>query len=172
MTLVGFPPVSDGDLMRLGDLNPGWSFERDDEGAITVSPTSWKGGAASSEATRQLWVSVKAGAGGLVLESSTGFRMSTNAIRSPDASWVSQERFAAAAVSHPDDFYPGAPDVAIEIASPSDQWALVCAKIEMYAREGTTYAVALDPRTALVFALGRLPRGITLDLEAIIRAGS
>jgi Uma2 family endonuclease len=172
MTLVGFPPVSDADLMKLGELNPGWHFERDDEGSIAVSPSSWKSGGASVEAAHQLRTWVDAGAGGLVLDSSTGFRMPTNAVRCPDAAWVTQARLDEAEVTDPDGFFPGAPDIAIEIASPSDQWTLLVAKIEMYARHGTAFAIAIDCRKNRVFALGTPPDGLELDIERIVRTGS
>jgi Uma2 family endonuclease len=172
MTLVGFPAVTDADLMRLGNLNPGWSFERDDEGGIVVSPTSWQSGACSVAATQQLSAWAAAGAAGCVFDSSTGFRLSTNAVRSPDASWVRQERIDAARVSHPDDFFPGAPDIAIEIASASDQWSHLTAKITMYVREGSAYAVVIDPRQRRIFAAGTAPAGFVLDIDAIMCAGA
>jgi hypothetical protein len=50
----------------------------------------------------------------------------------------------------PDDFFPGAPDITIEIASPSDQWSA-------------------DDR---VFTLGIAPAELKLDIDAIIRDGS
>ena len=109
---------------------------------------------------------------GIVFDSSTGFRMSTNAVRSPDASWVRQERIDAARISHPDDFFPGAPDIAIEIAAPSDQWSHVTAKVTMYVREGSAYAVAIDPRRRRIFTPGTAPAGFALDSEAIMGAGT
>jgi Uma2 family endonuclease len=165
MTLVGFPPVSDADLMRLGELNPGWSFERDDEGAIVLSPTSSQSGASSIEAAGQLllWRST---AGGRVFDSSTGFRLSTGAVRCPDASWIDHDR-GEAARAKPNDFVSGVPDIAVEIFSPSDVWPELTAKIEMYVREGCTYAIAIDPLSQRMFEAGMAPAGFTLDLEAI-----
>jgi Uma2 family endonuclease len=172
MTLVGFPPVSDAVLMRLGEMNPGWSFERDDEGAIEVSPTSWKSGGSSVRAVVQLTAWADGNGGGRAFDSSTGFRLSTDAVRCPDAAWVSQERLESARSTHPNDFFPGAPDIAIEIASPSDVWARVTAKIEMYMREGTTYAVAIDVQGGRVYETGTPPPGLALDFDAIREAGS
>jgi Uma2 family endonuclease len=152
-------------------LNPGWSFERDDEGAIEVSPTSWKGGAGSVAAGVQLSACAKE-SGGRAFDSSTGFRFSTDAVRCPDAAWVSQERLDAARSTHPNDFFPGAPDISIEIASPSDVWARGTAKIEIYMREGTTYAVAIDVQGGRVYEMGTPPHGFALDFDAIREAGS
>ena len=53
MNLVGFPHVSDEELVRLGELNSGWSFERDDDGTTIMSPTNTPGGARSAEALGQ-----------------------------------------------------------------------------------------------------------------------
>lgn len=172
MTLVGFPPVSDAGLIRLGELNPGWHFERDDEGATEVTPTSWQSGSSSAEALGQLRSWSIAGPGGRVMDSSTGFKMSTNAVRCPDASWVQQSRVDAALTSHANDFFPGAPDIAIEIASPSDVWSNLTAKIEMYIREGSRYAVAVDPRSGRCFELGTPPFGFRIDIEAIVKAAN
>jgi Uma2 family endonuclease len=171
MTVVGFPPISDADLMRLGDLNPGWSFERNDEGSISMSPSSWKSGSASVQAVFQLKTWADAGPGGLVLESSTGFRMPTNAVRCPDGAWVKQSRVDSAEITDPDSFFPGPPDVAIEIGSPSDEWEVLVAKIEMYIHHGTQFAIAIECRGDRVFALGTPPDGLELDIEKIKRAG-
>jgi Uma2 family endonuclease len=170
MTFVGFPSVTDADLLRLGELNPGWSFERNDEGAIEVCPTGWKSGKSSVEAVRQLTVWA-ATAGGAVFDSSTGFRMPSKAVRSPDASWVTAERLERARQWYPNEFFPGAPDIAIEIASPSNVWADVVAKGEMYVRHGSGYAVAIDLESERCSEAGAPPSGFRLDIAAVRRAG-
>ena len=44
--IIDGPAVfSDDDLLRLSRTNPGWQFERSDDGALLVSPTSTPGGA-------------------------------------------------------------------------------------------------------------------------------
>jgi Uma2 family endonuclease len=172
MTLVGFPPFSDAGLMRLGALNPGWIIERDDEGAIAVSPTSYKTGKAAVEAALQLRRWCDAGQGGGVVDSSTGFKMSTGAVRSPDASWVSKARDEAYSALNRDDFFPGPPDISIEIASPSDFWKDLTRKIEMYVREGSVYAIAIDPRSGERFERGTPPAGFVIDVEAIVKAAA
>jgi hypothetical protein len=51
--------VSDVDLMRIGADNPGYRFEREEDGSLVVSPTSTKGGAKSGEAFVQLYLYAK-----------------------------------------------------------------------------------------------------------------
>ena len=123
MTIVGLPNVSDTELEQLGRLNPGWAFERDDEGQVLMSPMLTDGGAREAEALRQLayWRD-RVNAGGRIFSSSTGFKMSTGAVRSPDASWLSQRRIDAMTTEQRSGFWRICPDVVVEIRSESDPW--------------------------------------------------
>jgi Uma2 family endonuclease len=167
---VVFSPVSDDELQRLSELNPGWRFERDDAGATIVSPTFTRGGAKDGEAYYQLRRYADTVAGGKAFGSSTGFTMSTGAVRSPDASWLSPEQLTAFFDVEEDGYWRVCPDIVIEVASSTDAWADVCAKIEMYAREGARYAVAVDPKGRVTYTLGEPPTHFTLDAEAIYDA--
>jgi len=172
MVLVGFPPVSDEDLVRLGELNPGWSFERDDDGATIVSPTNTQGGARSGEALFQLAAWARAGPGGVVYDSSTGFTMSTGAVRCPDAAWLSRERIDALPAEAKTGFWRACPDVVVEVASEWDAWTDLVAKIDMYDREGARYAIAIDPLRRRIYERGEAPPGLRFDVNAIAAAGS
>ena len=170
-TVVGLPRVSDDELETLSRLNPGWAFERDDEGRTVVSPTSSRGGAQSAAALKQLilWQDQTL-AGGVIFDSSTGFKMSTGAVRSPDASWLSQARRAALGERAGETFWPLCPDVTIEVRSASDEWERVVEKARTYVREGASYAVAIDPIGKRHVAFGAPPEGLVLDIDAIVNA--
>jgi Uma2 family endonuclease len=60
--------------------------------------------------------------------------------------------------------------VVVEVASPTDAWTDVCAKIDMYLREGARYSVALDPIARRVYERGDAPAGLALDTAAIFDA--
>ncbi len=168
--LTGLAPFSDEDLQRVSRENPGWSFERDDAGALVVSPTGTDGGAKSGEAFGQLRDWAKAGPGGKVYDSSTGFKMPTNAVRSPDAAWISRERAGSFGPSQMRGYREVVPDVVIEVASPTDTWDDVKDKIHAFHRFGARYAVAIDPYAREVYELGEPPSGLALDFDAIIDA--
>jgi len=170
MNLVGFPHVSDEELVRLGELNPGWSFERDDDGTTTMSPTNTAGGSRSAEALGQLRDWARSGAGGTVYDASTGFTMSTGAVRCPDASWISPERLAALAPKARTGFWRICPDVVVEVASESDIWGDLTRKIDMYAREGARYAIAIDPISRRIYERGEAPPRLIFDVDAIANA--
>jgi Uma2 family endonuclease len=159
--------VSDEDLHDLSEANPGWRFERADDGALLVSPTSTSGGARSGEAFAQLYAYAKR-AGGKAFDAATGFRTPGGGVVSPDASWVAAERVAL----HANDtgYWSLIPDVAVEIASPSDSWAALTRKIDKYLADGARYAIAIDPQSHEVYERGRRPDGLALDVAAIIAA--
>lgn len=162
--------VDDADLVRTSRENPGYRFEREDDGAILVSPTQTSGGAKSLEAAAQLYVYARR-AGGKAFDSSTGFAIGPDRrVYSPDASWVSAERIASLSADDEAGFWPLSPDVAIEVRSRSDDFDGVVAKIERYVERGSRYAVAIDPQTGRVVERGRPPDGLELDVVAIVEA--
>ena len=171
MTVVGLPRLSDDELETLSRLNPGWAFERDDEGRTIMSPTSSKGSAKSAEALAQLAFWRKdSGAGGKIFDCDAGFKLSTGAVRAPDASWLSQARIDALGPRTDETYWPLCPDVTIEVRSPSNTWDYVVAKVKQYVREGSRYAVAIDPLKRRVFEIGTPPEGLALDFDAIMDA--
>ena len=157
--------VSDEDLMRMSEDNPGWRFERADDGALLVSPNATSGGAQSGEALVQLYAFAKV-AGGKAYDASAGFKTPGGGVVCPDAAWVTAERVAM--YRDHKGFWPIVPDVAIEVASPSDSWAALKRKIDRYVRDGATYAIAIDPESRDVYEGGKCPENLDLDIEAIV----
>lgn len=96
--------------------------------------------------------------------------MPSGAVRSPDASWLGAARIAALTDDERSGFWRVCPDVVVEIASESDTWSDVVAKIEMYARNGARYALGIDPQRRTTFAVGEAPAGLTFDIAAIVEA--
>jgi Uma2 family endonuclease len=161
---------NDEDLVRVSRDNPGYCFEREEDGTITVSPTHTKGGAKSGEAFGQLWLYAKH-AGGKAFDSNTGFAIGPGKrVNSPDASWVSPTTIEAVPPENEDGFWPLSPDVVIEVKSDTDDFPDVVAKIDMYRERGTSYAVAINPETREVQERGTPPPGLALDCDAIIDA--
>jgi Uma2 family endonuclease len=162
--------VTDDDLVRASRANPGYRFEREEDGTIIVSPTRTKGGAKSLEAAAQLRDYRKT-AGGKAFDSSTGFAIGPEKrVYCPDASWVSQRRIDALTGIEAAGFWPISPDVAIEVRSEPDDFRATCSKIEAFIERGSSYAVALDPQTREIAVLGSAPPGLVLDIDAIIDA--
>ena len=162
--------VDDDDLVRVSEENPGYQFEREDDGTLTVSPNHTVGGARSGEAYSQLRAFARA-AGGMTFDSSAGFEIGLRgAVKCPDASWVSQTRIDALSADERAKFWPLSPDVAIEANSASDDFERTIAKVEFYVINGSSYGVAIDPATRDVVEHGVVPAGLSLDFAAIIDA--
>ena len=162
--------ATDDDLVRVSRENPGYRFEREEDGTVIVSPTHTKGGAKSLEAAVQLHAFSKR-AGGKAFDSQTGFAIGPlKRIMSPDASWVCQRRIDELAPGDEDGFWPLSPDVAIEVRSATDSFKATAAKAAEFVGRGSSYAVAIDPLTREVVEVGAAPAGLTLDFDAIIDA--
>ncbi|HZR15973.1 MAG TPA: Uma2 family endonuclease [Verrucomicrobiae bacterium] len=73
---------------------------------------------------------------GEVYDSSTGFRTSESILLSPDVSFVSKATLKKV-FRGPDKFLRGAPDLAIEVLSPSDRTQLIHKKLDLYFEHGT-----------------------------------
>jgi Uma2 family endonuclease len=73
---------------------------------------------------------------GEVYDSSAGFRLSEEVLLSPDISFVSKARSRKILVA-PDKFLQGAPDLAVEVLSPSDRMQRIHRKLDHYFERGT-----------------------------------
>ena len=95
----------------------------------------------------QLWLwnwQVRLGVG---FDSSAGFTLPNGAIRSPDASWIKQERWDTLNTSQKRIFAPLCPDFVIELCSPSDRLIDVQIKMQEYLNNGTRLGLLIDPES-------------------------
>jgi len=79
---------------------------------------------------------------GLVYASDTGFRLTDDTVRAPDVSFVRQSRIQGG-----DGYYQGAPDLAVEIYSPSDRVRQLMRKVKQYFAAGTHTIWIVYPET-------------------------
>ena len=77
-----------------------------------------------------------------------GFRLADNHVRVPDAAFVRKER--ADAERDTDGFFPGPPDLAVEIISPSDRYTAVAEKVADWLSAGTLAVITVNPRNRTV----------------------
>ncbi len=87
---------------------------------------------------------------GVVLSGDTGFILarSPDTVRGPDVAFVSRERFES--VGDIPTAFPGPPDLAVEVLSPSDRPGDVHAKVADYLAAGTLLVWIIDPATLRV----------------------
>ncbi|HEY0382450.1 MAG TPA: hypothetical protein VGC72_09645 [Candidatus Elarobacter sp.] len=53
--IVPARPLDDDELLRFSAANPGWHIEREPDGSLSVSPTSYHNAIRAAEAVRQLF---------------------------------------------------------------------------------------------------------------------
>ena len=96
---------------------------------------------------------------GEVFGPDTGFKIaeSPDTVRAPDIAFVSMERIPAGELT--EKFWPGAPDLAVEVISPTDTLYDLDEKIEEYMASGVTLVWAINPkrRTVTVYRPGASP---------------
>jgi len=167
--IVPARPLDDDELLRLSAENPGWHIERERDGSLSVSPTSYRNGIRAAEALRQLivWGADR----GYAAVSDAGITLPDNAVRAPDASWISFGRWHALSETQREKYPNVLPEVVIEIVSSYDSYAAQRRKTQRYVEQGSLYGVMIDPRTRQVEEFGERPDGLVLDFDRIIDAG-
>jgi Uma2 family endonuclease len=102
------------------------------------------------------WVEEEGG-NGIPFDSSTGFRLPNGADRSPDASWVSRERWESLTSQQQKGFVPLCPDFVVELRSESDSLPKLQAKMREYIDNGAKLGWLIDPqnRRVEIYRLGR-----------------
>jgi Uma2 family endonuclease len=93
---------------------------------------------------------VKAHGLGLVFGAETGFKIASDpdTVRAPDLAFIRRERIPVAGI--PRGFWPGAPDLAVEVISPGDTYTEVEEKVNEWLSAGTRMVLVLNPRTRMV----------------------
>jgi Uma2 family endonuclease len=127
------------------------------EGRLRVmAPAGAEHGRVASTANWLLSAQARATGAGVTFGAETGFILGSDpdTVRAPDAAFVRQAR--AEAVGRTARFWPGAPDFAVEVVSPSDSFGEVESKALNWLAAGATALLVLDParRSASVYRGG------------------
>jgi Uma2 family endonuclease len=125
---------------------------------LVMPPTGWESGRRNANLTIDLGIWNRKVGLGVVFDSSTGFILPNNAIRSPDAAWVASERLAVLNPD-PEGFLPLAPDFVIELRSASDRLKPLQDKMQEYMDNGVRLGFLLNPQDRAV-EIHRLGKGV------------
>ncbi len=111
-----------------------------------MEPTGFLHGHVTIKVGRLLDEHVSAGDLGVVVGAETGFLLARDpdTVRAPDAAFVRAERVAPGGL--PEAYWPGPPDLAVEVLSPNDRPAEVATKAREWLAAGTRAVVILNPR--------------------------
>lgn len=144
--------ISDRDFWQLCQENRDLRMERTEKGVLEVMPpTSGGTGARNADLTAQVVVWAKIDGTGTPFDSSAGFKLPNGATRSPDTSWIPNERWNALTVAEKEEkFSPICPEFVIELRSRSDSKKKLQEKMREYLTQGARLGWLIDPRDGTV----------------------
>ena len=140
--------VTQEQFLALSAANRDLKLERSAQGELIVNPpTGWETGKRNFSITGQLyrWYEENENLG-KAFDSSTGFILPNGATRSPDASWVSQQRWDALTTEEKGTFANICPDFVVELRSSSDRIEPLQAKMKEYIDNGARLGWLLNPQ--------------------------
>jgi len=136
------------ELLRLPD--DGSRYELIEGELKRMTPAGFRHGAIVMALSRPLAEHVVSKQIGLVAGAETGFKLKSNpdTVRAPDIAFVSRQRLKAEGI--PDTFWPGAPDLAVEVLSPSDTLYGVEDNVATWLQCGTRLVWVVHPKCRAV----------------------
>lgn len=143
-SLVG--KISDRTLEILSRDNPDARLETNSEGQlIFMSPTGGETGDRNLELAFHIKLWNKQTRLGKVFDSSTGFKLSNGAIRSPDVSWIPLNKWNALSRQQKRKYLPLDPDFVLELMSPTDVLEQLQNKMREYMDCGVKLGWLINP---------------------------
>jgi Uma2 family endonuclease len=160
------------DLLKMPD--DGFRYELVKGELRKMAPAGHEHGRVAVRFTWRLAQHVETNNLGAVYAAETGFLITTDpdTVRAPDVAFVSQKRLdEAGKVSG---FWPGAPDLAVEVVSPGDTYIEVEGKAIEWLGAGALMVLALNPRKRSVTVyrtlndITILSEGSVLNLSEVV----
>jgi Uma2 family endonuclease len=143
---------------------------------IRVSPAGFRHGRLAHEISGRLWAFLQAHPELqlVAVGAETGFRLRRNpdTVLGPDAAVIRRDRLP---VAHEQlGFLELAPDLAVEIVSPTDRWITVSGKVDAYLGAGVHVVWVIEPgaRTVRVYTLKGPEVRLRADAGDVLRAES
>ncbi len=134
-----------------------------------MSPAGAEHGAVIMNLAAPLTIYVKKKNLGIVFGAETGFTLERNpdTVMAPDIAFMRGERITELSKG----YHEGAPDLAVEVTSPSDRESKVARKVELWLRMGTLGVWVVDPQTRTVSVHRRDIDVVHLSEEEVLDGG-
>ena len=148
---------TDDELYEFCVINKDLRIERDkDQNIIIMTPVGGNSGFFEKDLIFEVERWVREKQRGYSFSSSTGFLLPNGAMRSPDACWVSEERWSKLKPKQKQKFPPVVPDFVAEIRSASDELHSRQNKMEEWIENGVRLGWLLDLKNekAYVYRVG------------------
>ncbi len=146
------PRISYREFVRLCQRHPDLRVERTDEGKLLFMPPAEAEGDSRNTAITTLltlW-NWSLSEPGKTFGPSAGFTLPSGATRSPDAAWISAERWSALTATERRGFAHICPDFVVGLLSPSDSLTETQAKLTEYLSNGARLGLIIDRKRRVV----------------------
>lgn len=137
---------------ELFDLpNDDYKYELVEGELIRMAPTGGEHGVLTVRVAYVLHAYVQDNDLGIVCGAETGFilQRTPDIVRAPDAAFIAKARIPETGI--PKTYWPFAPDLAVEVTSPSDRFSAVQTKVAEYLSAGTRLVWVVEPATRTVY---------------------
>lgn len=143
--------ITHENFIQLAQINRDLQLERTAKGELIVMPpTGSETGNRNLDIAGQLWLWNRQNQLGIAFDSSTGFHLPNGADRSPDASWIRQERWDLLTQEEREIFAPICPDFVLELRSKNDAIEKLQAKMIEYMENGASLGWLIDRKNKTV----------------------
>ncbi|MCU0552518.1 MAG: Uma2 family endonuclease [Leptolyngbya sp. Prado105] len=179
--------LTDDEFYKFCQQNPDLRIETTATGALIIMPpTGGESGQRNADLTIDIGLWNRQTELGVVFDSSTVFKLPNGANRSPDVSWIKNDRWQSLSIEQQKKFPPIAPDFVIELRSETDELSDLQEKMQEYMTNGVRLGWLIDPKIkqVMIYRLDQpveiqqspatlsgetvLP-GLVLDLSRIFR---
>jgi Uma2 family endonuclease len=135
-----------------------------------MSPTGHEHGRITINLTLPLAQYVKANRLGAIYAAETGFRLASNpdTVLAPDIAFICQQRVDSVGATK--GFWPGAPDLAVEVLSPDDRAAQVTKKVSDWLTGGARQVWVVSPELRSISVYRSETDVTTLSEKDILKA--
>jgi Uma2 family endonuclease len=151
--------MSDDEFFNFCQSNREWRIERNAaHDILLMAPTFTLTGKRNARLLGQLyaWWEEHQEAGE-IFGSNAGFTLANEAVRAPDASWVSASRWQALTAEQQEKFAAVCPEFVVELRSKTDSLKVLLAKMEEYRENGALlgWLLSCDDEKAYIFRAGQ-----------------
>lgn len=137
--------ISHEQFVQLAWVNQNLQLERTATGELIVMPpTGSDTGNKNADILGQLWLWNRQTQLGQIFDSSSGFHLPNGADRSPDVSWIGQDRWDTLTLEEKSGFAPLCPDFVLELRSKHDCLESLQQKMQEYQENGAKLGWLID----------------------------
>ncbi|NET31842.1 MAG: Uma2 family endonuclease [Cyanothece sp. SIO1E1] len=159
-SLIPQAKMTDEQFYAFCQANRDLRIERSANGEVIVMPPAFSDtGNRNLRITQQLANWADQDGTGEVFDSSAGFTLPNQSVRSPDAAWIKRDRWNALSAAQKASFAPICPDFVVELRSVSDTLTGLQEKMREYIENGAHLGLLIDCKncTVHIYRQGRSP---------------